>query len=66
MEQGSINREQPHDAGQWTNGVQNWRTAADGCWHGQTADEPDDTEAWARPQEAMEAMIARVRKELGI
>ena len=29
-------------------------------------DGPDDTEAWARPLEAMETMIARVRKELGI
>ena len=29
-------------------------------------DGPDDTEAWARPQEARDAMIARIRQQLGI
>ena len=26
----------------------------------------DDTEAWARPQEVQDAMVARIRQQLGI
>ena len=29
-------------------------------------DGPDDTEAWARPQEVQDAMVARIRQQLGI
>ena len=29
-------------------------------------DGPDDTEAWARPQEVQNAMVARIRQQLGI
>ena len=29
-------------------------------------DGPDDTEAWARPQEVQDALVARIRQTLGI
>ena len=29
-------------------------------------DGPDDTEAWARPQEVQDAMVAHIRQALGI